>query len=229
MAAFVSVDIIILDYISSPYQSTIPGLIGWLFLVAYSLNIFGTIMLATLFLFRIKIFHGASSSFYKTMVGFAVIVIFVKAAGDFIGIYVTYSFATGKYESPLKHPLYKTIPLVLAIGTALEGIFSAAGSVSFIYYLTDFKDRRDWNALREKVLQTEGARLTLIICVHAVIVYLGICVVIDDNYVSHTGFFLPALAYALELSTFLDLSFNSARKILSAAQSAVTTVDSIIK
>ncbi|KAJ3360104.1 hypothetical protein HDU91_004707, partial [Kappamyces sp. JEL0680] len=220
MIFIVVVDMVALDYLSSPYVSP-SWFIGTCFVAAYFFNIFGTVLLAVMFLMRIKIFYGVKSNFYKSMMALSIVMIAVKGAGDALGVYVSYSFANGSYSSPVSHPLYKDIPLVLAIATTLEGIFSAAGSISFLYYLTDFNGS-NWSQLREKVFMKEGSRLVLIVCIHAVIVYLGICVYFDDNYISHCGFFLPALAYSLELNTFLDLSYNSAKEILSEAQSAMT-------
>jgi hypothetical protein len=220
---FVLAQLISIDYIASPYM-TFNGYGGYLFVANYITNFLATIMITTLFLMRIRMFYGKKSKFYHSMIFVGIIVILAKGAGNAIGATISYEYAIGVSPDPQFHPWYHLVALVMAVAMSIEGIFSAIGSVSFLYYLTDFESSNDWDGLRTKIFKKEGGRLTVIICAYAVIVYMAVWVVFDDNYVSHTGFYLPSLAYALELYTFLHISYNSPKTIMAELSSSKDAV-----
>ena len=212
--------LITLDFLAFPYSSlfsheiNVASYLGSLYSLLYFFNFMSTMCMVTLFILRIKIFYGRKSTFYKFLVAIGIIAVIMKGAGDVLGLITVQAYMSGSFASPTLHPLYPYIPAVVASATLLEGLFSAIGSISFLYFLTDFHNTGDWRALRRKVMQSEGSRLLLIVAVHFLIVALGFWLVVDDNNISHVAFYLPGLAYALEIHAFVTISYNSARRIL---------------
>jgi hypothetical protein len=204
---------IILDYISSPYNAPF-GYLGILYGTAYVLNFISSILITFLFMIRIKIFYGRRCLFFKAMTFLGLAVVLVKSAADYFGIKISYAYATGATATPLLDADYYVVPFIMAFGSALEAVFSAAGSMSFLYYLTDFGSGNTWKELRAKVFMKEGVRLLLIVCVHLAIVVSAIFSAISETWISHLGYFLPSLAYAVEIRTFLTLSYRSAPNII---------------
>ncbi len=168
-----------IDYTSSPFMVPV-GFLGYLFVSAYAINFITTVVMTILFLMRIKLFYGKGSVFFKSMVALGCLLIAIKASGDAIFAKVSLDFAQGKVSNPKEHSMFPIAPLIMAFGALAEGAFSTIGSVSFLYYLTDFGSG-DWNDIRDTVFKREGVRLTLIVATHLVLTYLAVWVWIDDK------------------------------------------------
>ncbi|KAJ3253054.1 X-ray repair cross-complementing protein 5 [Boothiomyces macroporosus] len=107
----------------------------------------------------------------------------------------------------------KSVALALAFGLSFEGVFSAIGTVSFLYFLTGFQGfKRD--IIKDKKFQYEAARLTVIFGLSILVSILGIWLAINDNWIDHSAYFIPSCIYSLELLAFLDLSYNNAKEML---------------
>ena len=218
-------NLIALDYIASPYEAP-SSYLGILFLTAYVLNFLSSILITFLFMIRIKIFYGGKSTFFKAMSVLGLIVVLIKGSADFIGIKISYDYATGASDSPVNDPHYWLVPFIMAFGSTFEAVFSAIGSLSFLYYLTDFDAGSTWSDLRQSVFKQEGVRLFLIICIHLAIVVCAIVTAISETWLSHLGFFLPSLAYSVELRTFLELSYQSAPNIIKQFETNLSSAGS---
>lgn len=172
-------------------------------------------------MFRLTIFYG-KGTLAKCMALLGIFVCITKGFGDFIGIYVSWTYATSRFGSPSEHPLYSYIAMVLAFAGTLEGIFSVICSISFLLYLTNFKsDSKDWRHFRSRVFKKEGIRLGMIVILQMVLVSFGIWVAFNDNSTSHVVFFFPSVLYSLEVHTFLELSYNAAKQILNDVKNSM--------
>ncbi|KAJ3306376.1 hypothetical protein HDV03_005343 [Kappamyces sp. JEL0829] len=213
-------DFIFLDYSASPYSAPTWYIAG-VSLFGYAINWVATISIAILFVMRIKIFYGFRSTVFRTMMLLAFLLFALKLGGDGILVKVSFESANGTYLNPNDNPWYHWGIFIFAFASIAECLFTAIGSISFLLHLTKFGSEGGWSELRNQVFKKEGVRLTLIVCCHLLLAYFAVLVAFADNYVAHVGFFLPSFAYALELYTFLDLSYNSTKSILSQMQSSL--------
>ncbi|KAJ3306375.1 hypothetical protein HDV03_005342 [Kappamyces sp. JEL0829] len=212
-------DFLFLDYSASPYM--VPNwYLGTIGMACYLVNSLSTIGITILFLYRIKTFYGFSSNVFRSLAVLGLLVVLTKGSGDLIMGKTMYDFSRDIKNVTTLNPLYKPGAFVLAAATALEALFTTCGSVSFLLYLTNMgsAETGGWNEVREQVFKKEGVRLTILSATHLIIAYFGIWVAIQDGYVAHVGFFLPAFAYALEMHTFLLLSYKTSRKVLGQIQ-----------
>jgi hypothetical protein len=218
----VLLNFILLDFVASPYPS-VSGYLGNLMALAYLVNFVSTIAIVFLFLTRIKMFFGSHSSFFRMMLALAIWVILVKGAGDYNGAKVSRAFAKGEIKDPTLHPDYAWTPMVMAFGSAFEGIFSAVSSLSFLYYLSDYSNAKSasWRDFIKKVPVRETLRVCFILTTHVSIGIMGTWVVFERNYISHTGFYMVALVYSLEIHFFLDLSYRTSKAILNQIQQTI--------
>ncbi|KAJ3274432.1 hypothetical protein HDV01_003036 [Terramyces sp. JEL0728] len=168
---------------------------------------------------RVKIFYAERKALYYGMVAFGIIVILLKGFGDFLGILVSYQTGLGQYASPMDHPYYRSIALVMAAATAFEAVYSALGSYLFISFLLS-ASHSDSAIDKVRMVKEEVISLSVIMFAELVMTILAIWVKFDDNYISHVAFFMPSFVYALELKTFLALSYHSAKKIISAQKTS---------
>jgi hypothetical protein len=59
-----------------------------------------------------------------------------------------------------------------------------------------------------------GRRLAAIFLLNVIIAVFSMWLIRDNNHISHTSYYLTSYAYALQLHTFLDLSYVSAKEII---------------
>ncbi|KAJ3261165.1 hypothetical protein HK103_006474 [Boothiomyces macroporosus] len=218
LTLFMGLQFHIVDFFTSPYL-TPNGYFDYVFCAGYVTNILLTISIAALLLMRVKIFYSERKSLYYGMIALGMLVIMLKGLGDFLGIYVSYQTGVGMYASPFDHPYYSDIALVMAIATAFEAIFSALGSYLFISFLLS-ASHSDSAIDKVRMVKEEVISLTIIMISQLFMTVLAIWVKFDDNYISHVAFFMPSFVYALELKTFLALSYYSAKKIISAQKTS---------
>ncbi|KAJ3315128.1 hypothetical protein HDV04_004269 [Boothiomyces sp. JEL0838] len=210
LALFIIAQFIGLDYFMSPYELTN---IGYVLVANYLLNILTTLGITTMMVYRVKIFFGKSSTIFKVMIAFQLIVLAFKGVGSFFGCLVSYQFQTGVSQLAT-NVHFRDIGLFEAIGQAAEGIFSACGSTAFIYALTSSHSKQRQKTFADIAVTPIGMRLIAILLLNFTIAVFGVWDYFDDNYIDHTGFFMPSWTYALQLHTFLDLSYISAKKIV---------------
>lgn len=225
LTSYALLEFVLIDYFASPYKVVNPArYVGSLLLAGYLINFVTSCLITLLFLLRIKIFFGRNSKFFKSMSCLAVLLILLRIVGDGTMGYVSYEYLNESVKAPQMHPWYNTGVLSIGLVSAVEGTFSAIGSLSFLYYLTDLSTSKSWISLRFHILKDECLRVLVIVIGHILVVSLSIWFYINDNYISHTGFYLPALVYALELDFFLDLANSTAGNILAKARMMSNTM-----
>ncbi|KAJ3323344.1 hypothetical protein HDV06_001864 [Boothiomyces sp. JEL0866] len=218
LTMFMGLQFHIVDFFTSPYL-TPNGYFDYVFCAGYITNILLTIAIASLLLMRVKIFYSERKGLYYGMIALGILVILLKGFGDFLGIMVSYQTGVGEYASPSEHPYYSDIALVMAVATAFEAVFSALGSYFFISFLLS-ASHSDSAIDKVRMVKEEIISLTVIMVAQLFLTVLAIWVKFEDNYISHVAFFMPSFVYALELKTFLALSYHSAKKIISAQKTS---------
>ncbi|KAJ3275590.1 hypothetical protein HDV01_007593 [Terramyces sp. JEL0728] len=212
LTGFVVLQIIAIDYISSPYM-TGNSFLGMIFLLNYCFNFLTTIFVTALIVIRIRLFYGASTfSYIMYFMGF--LTILGKGAGNGIGVVVSVQYIQLIYNSPVEDPLYPKIALVMTFALLFEALFTAIGTLSFLSYLTDFKLAEGLFTMQNKVLKKETGKLFLVIFLNFINASFAVWVAFDDNWISHNGFFMDSLTYTLELYAFIELSYISAKKLI---------------
>lgn len=212
LTGFVVLQIIAIDYISSPYL-TGDNFLGTIFLLNYSFNFLTTIFVTSLIVIRIRLFYG-KSAFSTTMYVMGFLTILGKGAGNAIGVFVSIRFIMQLYGTPVQDPYYSKIALVMTFALLFEALFTAIGTLSFLSYLTDFKLTESLFTMKNKVLKKETLKLFLVIFLNFINAIFAVWVAFDDNWISHNGFFMDSLTYTLELYAFIELSYISAKKLI---------------
>lgn len=208
LGMFLTAQFLVLDFISSPYKA--PSYwFGTIIGANYFSNFLVTVGISILLVLRIRIFYGKKNGFYKAMLLAGFIVGLLKGAANALGVYISYKAATLKIPAPQFDPNYKYIAPAFAISMTGEGIFAIVGTLSFISFL------RGDNTNSSKLVNKEIFRIAIISILNIICVALAIWITFDDNYINHSSFWIPSLIYSMELFCFLDLSYNSARAILS--------------
>ncbi|KAJ3318975.1 hypothetical protein HDV06_006790 [Boothiomyces sp. JEL0866] len=210
--ALIAVQVMVLDFFASPYVAT-NMYVGIIIGLNYFMNWLVTLGITFMLVVRIKLFYGKTSTIFKMMTIYGVVVVLLKLAGNILGMYVCYRVANGQYLIPNFDPLYPSVALALAFGLSFEGVFSAIGTVSFLYFLTGFQGFKN-EIISDKKFQYEAARLTVIFGLSVLVSILGIWLAINDNWIDHSAYFIPSCIYSLELLAFLDLSYNNAKDML---------------
>ncbi|KAI8899687.1 hypothetical protein BC833DRAFT_647692, partial [Globomyces pollinis-pini] len=223
---FIIVQFITIDYISSPYIAT-DGYLFYMYTINYGLNFIVTIAVTTMLLLRTKLFYGRSSKLFYGMVLLGLIVIGLKANGVYLGIKVSWQSATGEFQQPSLNPDYPKVAGSLAIASVTEGLFSVIGSISFLYFLLDYKIH-NFKVVKDS-LRDDSFRLFTISILYIVTAVFGLWIVWDDNWISHMGFYMTTFTYSMELHTFLKISYKSAKKIIYNQQTSTSFNHSSIK
>ncbi|KAJ3253055.1 hypothetical protein HK103_001017 [Boothiomyces macroporosus] len=217
--AFVVCQVVVLDYYASPYYTTI-SFVAFMVGINYVTHFLATIGITAMMVVRVRLFYGAKSSFYRLMAVFGVLVVLFKGIACTIGTLVCLHVSNGDYAHFTYDPLYTDIALSFAVALPIEGVFAVSGTLSFLYFLTDFKGFNNKEIRKDKKFQSEGLRLLVIFALNIAVAILAICVAIEDMYIDHVSFFIPSCIYALEFHAFLDLSYNNAKEMLATTRSS---------
>ncbi|KAJ3334684.1 hypothetical protein HDU91_002599 [Kappamyces sp. JEL0680] len=195
-----AVQIVLLDFFSSPYYLDYSG---YLLVVGYALNALSTILISILMLYRILVVYGLSHKLTWSMFALAVVVVAGKIIGNFYGIATAWRFQTGQYSSPTQDPLF---------GNVARGVFLSICSVAFLYGLTLSWDLSEH--LKVASFMQTFLCLMLILATNIANAVLATVAAVNDNYISHVGFYLTGFSYALTIYTFVDLSYVTARELI---------------
>jgi hypothetical protein len=143
------------------------------------------------------------------------LLIVAKCIGDGYGIIVSLSIMKSEYLKYDKHPYFRISQLVLGISASLDMIFSIIGSIGFLYALGGGENNKVL-FIAKVLLKHDGYRLIVISILHMFICAFAVYVSggNEHTYITHIGIYIPSWVYALELRTFLDLSFVAARDII---------------
>lgn len=133
------------------------------------------------------------------------LVIIVKGIGNVYGILSLFN------EFGDSHRVLSNI--ILAAGSILDLIFSVYACMGFLFVLSG-SDYGQKKTIMEILLDFAGYRLVMISGVHLVICLFAIYNALRPaTYITSTGFYLPSWAFGLELWTFLELSYVTAKEI----------------
>ncbi|KAJ3269016.1 hypothetical protein HDV01_001943 [Terramyces sp. JEL0728] len=216
---FVFFQVVVLDFYASPYYVSL-SFLAFIVGANYLAHFLATIGITLMMVVRVRLFYGAKSAFYRLMAVFGVLVVLFKGAACTIGTLVCLHVSNGDYAHFTYDPLYTKIALSFAVALPIEGVFAVSGTLSFLYFLTDFKGFNNIAIQKDKKFQSEGLRLLVIFALNIAVAILAICVAIEDMYIDHVSFFIPSCIYALEFHAFLDLSYNNAKVMLATTRSS---------
>ncbi|KAJ3309976.1 hypothetical protein HDV04_005478 [Boothiomyces sp. JEL0838] len=218
LAGYLVSQITILDYLTSPYDSA-PSLFGNLLIANYGFNLVTSIVIAIMFIMRIRVFYRDNFKFMISMYGLFSLIVAFKGTGGLVGVIVGFDVASLKYEY-LTHPLYHIIPFLLGFGQFFEAIFATVGSVGFIYALISNQDEA--KMLIDIIIKEDGIQFSLLVLVDWFIACFGIYSWATGGYtyVTHVGLCKVSLtidmgsySFGLQLYIFLKNSYITPKQI----------------
>jgi hypothetical protein len=202
----VAIQLIALDYFMSPYEL---GSLGIWLAAGFGAAIIAAFLTVLLILYRVYMFYGKTHLGTMAMTVLALVVVVMKAIGNGQGVLMSIGFQRNK---SFDGGLITRMAAANALGTLGEAIYSTLGSIAFLHALTDSKSK--WTFFRRLMFKEIGRRLAAIFLLNVIIAVFSIWLIRDDNHISHTSYYLTSYAYALQLHTFLDLSYVSAKEII---------------
>jgi hypothetical protein len=188
LALFISSQIVVLDFIASPYK--VPTwFLGVCLIANYGTNFLTTIGISILFVYRLSLFYGKRSVTSILMTVFAVLVVVGKGIANYLGVKLGIDTVNLIYGLKFKsNPLYNEIPVVMSVAMSAEAVFATIGSILFLSFLVGRTGLKGLSTADSIHIKKEIFRIYLITIVNAITLFFGIWVAIDDNYVSHNGF-----------------------------------------
>jgi hypothetical protein len=211
---FITVQFMILDFITSPYQVS-PSFPGLVQLLNYAFHLLSTIGISVVFMMRLSVFYDAKSKLMMVMGFLCLLVIASKIAGDGVGIKVSLSIMKNEYLRYNQHPLYPLGELILGLGAIADLLFDSLGSLGFLFALNQTKSNKRF--ISDILLDHDGYRFVMIAVLHALITSFMLYSTMNNNvhtFITHTGLYIPSWVYALEMHAFLVTSYVTAKEIL---------------
>ncbi|KAJ3272512.1 hypothetical protein HDV01_005463 [Terramyces sp. JEL0728] len=205
LAAYVGCQIAILDYITSPYDSA-PSLFGNLLVVNFGFNLLTSIVIAIMFIMRIRVFYKDNLKFMVSMYALFSLIVAFKGTGGIVGVAVGFDVASLKYPY-LTHPLYHVIPFLLGFGQFFEAIFATVGSVGFLYALISNQDEA--KLFTDIIVKEDGIHFAFLLLVDWFIACFGIYswAAGGYTYITHVGLYMGSYSFGLQLYIFLKNSY----------------------
>ncbi|KAI8896401.1 hypothetical protein BC833DRAFT_553814 [Globomyces pollinis-pini] len=212
--AFVVFQTIILDFITSPYP--VPDWwVGFIQLMNFVFHFLTTVALVAMMMTRLSVFYKKGSNFMISMYIMSFIVILVKLVGESYATVMSLSIMNNTYLRYEEHPYYPISQGMLAASGTSEMIFSIVGSVGFLNALNTSVGGSRQQFIQEVLIKHEGYRLVLLTVLYTIFAtFLIYGANFQHTPLTHCVFYLPSWIYALELRTFLELSYVSAKEII---------------
>ncbi|KAJ3272753.1 hypothetical protein HDV01_005281 [Terramyces sp. JEL0728] len=211
--AFLLVQVMMLDFMTSPYAAA-NWYIGLLLMLNWAFHFLSGVSISIILLCRLCIFYDSRTIITKSMTLLLVLVILVKGASNGLGVYCTYGVFTNQILTYEDHPQFSLAEALAAGAGVVEGVFSIAGSISFLNALfTSFIDKSSF--AKGILLKHEGYRLMIILVLHILtsVLLLYNAISYQSQY-TLLGFYIPSWNYGLEVYTFLELTYHSAKNII---------------
>jgi hypothetical protein len=213
---FIVCQMIILDFITSSY--IVPDY--WLGLVQFLIYLFhllATIAISTVLMLRLSVFYTAYSSLMVSMYFLLFLVIMSKTIGDGFGMILSLAVMRNEYLTYEQHPYFVISQTILGVGATADLLFSVLGSVGFLYALSAIGSNPTKKSFfRDVLFEHDGYRLIMICILHIFICSFALFVSFgrSHTFITRTGLYMPSWVYALELRTFLELSYVTAKEII---------------
>jgi hypothetical protein len=202
----VAVQLVALDYFMSPYE--LPNLGIWL-VAAFGTAFIASFAMTILLLYRVYLFYGKSNMGTWAMALLAFVVIVLKGFSSSQGVALSLNFQRSRTFDPT---IIERMAGANAIGTLGEAVYNTLGSLAFLNALTESKAQ--FKFFKRIMFKEIGRRLAAIFVLNVIICGFSIWLIRNDNHISHTSYYLTSYGYALQLYTFLDLSYVSAKEIV---------------
>jgi hypothetical protein len=218
---FVFSQLVILDYVTVPYQ-TPDYLEGLLQILNYSFDFIVGLGVGIMLLMRIQLVYGMKSKLFVSMMVMFLCMVFFKGLGNYYGFTVGLNVMNNPDLEYQSDPLYSNSPRYLAIGQIFEAIFYSTGSIGFLYSLGKAVGNSSKDIYFTILFKYEGLSLITIVVLNLIIASLGIHIsVYGFTFLNHIALCnylliidLPSWTYCLEFYTFLKHSYVDARTII---------------
>ncbi|KAJ3256248.1 hypothetical protein HK103_005611 [Boothiomyces macroporosus] len=213
VVAFLSVQVMMLDFMTSPYAAP-DWYIGLLLMLNWAFHFLSGVSISIILLSRLRIFYNGYTVMIKSMTLLLVLVILVKGVSNGLGVYCTYGVFSNQYLQYEDHPLFSLAESLAAGAGVVEGVFSIVGSISFLNALfTSFIDKSTF--VKGVLVKHEGYRLMIILILHTLtsVLLLYNAISYQSQY-SLLAFYIPSWNYGLEVYTFLEMTYHSAKNII---------------
>jgi hypothetical protein len=196
---------------------TIDWWLGLIQFLNYFFHLLATIGISSVLMLRLSVFYTATSALMMTMYLLVSLVIVSKAVGDGYGMVMSLSIMRNEYLRYEQHPYFLRSQMILGIGASVDMLFSVLGSVGFLYalYAADAETTKK-SFIKDVLFEHEGYRLVMVCFLHMFICGFAMFVSTGrpHTHITHTGLYIPSWVYALELRTFLELSYVTAKEII---------------
>ncbi|KAJ3318050.1 hypothetical protein HDV06_000862 [Boothiomyces sp. JEL0866] len=217
ITSFQSVQMILLDFLTSPYAAS-DGYLGILLMLNWSFYFLSGSSIAIIIQRRLQVIYEKDTTLFQSMNFLLILLLTTKGTACGLGVYCGYGVYKNYYLKYDDHPLFHTVETISAFGGLLEAVYSSTGSILFLSALNTMG--QDFIPFMLKVIANhEGHRLILILVMHAATATM----MMYNAFSYQTGytllaFYLPSWTYGLEVYTFLDLAYHSAKDILQEQQ-----------
>ena len=217
---FIVAQMAVLDFVTNPYD--VPNyFLGLIDLLNYLLHFTSAVGITLVLIIRLTIFYDRRSYLLITMYSLAALMVGSKLIGDSLGMYISFGILTNEYLRYDEHPYFKLCGLILGGSTIADLIFSILGSLGFVFALSANNSKKTF--IKDFLYKHHGYRLIVICVFHVCICIFSIFSVNNVlTAVTRVGMYLPSAVIAFELNTFLELSYVTAKAIMSDEKNAST-------
>ncbi|KAJ3272754.1 hypothetical protein HDV01_005282 [Terramyces sp. JEL0728] len=211
---FLIVQMIILDYLTSPYA--VPDWwVGLVVLLNFLFHYLGALFIAWTLLIRLRVFYPNSSLYVISMIVLLVTIFVSRTVSDMTGVYISYTVLQNKYLAYEQHPYFSFCEKVTAVSAIIEAVYSSLGSLGFLNSLADAVQSNKKSFFMNVLVKHEGYRLVLIVVLQSL---TGILLLWESIFgrtvITNSALYIPSWTYSIELVAFLELSYVTAKKIM---------------
>ncbi|KAL2916259.1 hypothetical protein HK105_204350 [Polyrhizophydium stewartii] len=221
-AAIACTDAVVLDFLISPYpvsrdwhpKAVIAGML-------FNLAITGVML--SLFIVRLRVFHQGRSPVFWGLLAVAVCTFVVSVPANIIGIMTNIEVIQGKVDRFSDSSLMGLSTALYAATHGLEGIFSAACSLVFLWAIGKGLGLSSRAFVSEVLLRHEGMRFMAILGLNLVVAGFAVDAFVRGafTYVTYTSWFMTVMIYSIEINTFLLTSFVTSRDLITTRRHAL--------
>ena len=213
---FLLLQMIVLDFMTSPYACP-DYFVGLIELLNYLMHFISAVGITTVIIIRLTVFYAKDSYLLITMYVLAGLITVTKLVGDSLGILTSISIMRNEYLRYDDHPYFKYSNPILGASTIIDLIFSVLGSLGFIFALSANNAKKTF--LKDVLIKHHGYRLIVVCVVHVCICVFSVYSVNNvHTAITRVGMYLPSAVIAFELNTFLELSYVTAKAIITTTK-----------
>ncbi|KAL2912535.1 hypothetical protein HK105_207933 [Polyrhizophydium stewartii] len=214
----VVVEASILDMIVSPYAPATDTPVVWqakMTIAGFAVNILATLVMLGLFLARLRVFHRKGSRLFVLMAFVALATFLFSVPANVVAIITNLEVIQGKAKTFAQSSWINISNALFAATHVLEGIFSAACSLSFLWAIGKALGLSKRDFMTEMARRREGVRFMIIFGLNLLVAAFTLhAYIFGYNYVTFTVYYAPVMIYAIEIHTFMIASYEAPREFI---------------